>query len=194
MISPIWENTEELLARPLTHPLTCITVFLHNAGSNETLGRQQETALEQFHELQATFLLFMTSLQRIEVMMYDSNDVQASSTTFSMERRSRNRVKLKRMTEGENIQEHTQHYHITKDNASGLPKSENRTYAATELSNEAYTVEIVLTFPKMPNSVPIVEAQDVFAFLPIRNMGFPVEWPFLSISINANQTSVFDSH
>lgn len=191
MISPIWEDTEEVLARPLTR----ITLFLHDAGSNETLDRQQETALAQFRELQATFLLFMKNLKRIEVTMYDSNDVQVSSTTFSMEHQSRNRVELKRRTtEDGNIREHRQRYHITKDTASGLPRSENRTYTATELSNEAYAnADVVLAFPLRPDSVPIVEAQDVFAFLPIRNMGFPVELPFLGISTNANRASVLNS-
>ena len=191
MISPIWEDTEEVLARPLTR----ITLFLHDAGSNETLDRQQETALEQFRELQATFLLFIKNLQRIEVAMYDSNDVQISSTTFSMEHQSQNRVELeRRTTEDGNFREHRQHYHIIKDTASGLPKSDNRTYTATELSNEAYAnADVVLAFPLRPDSVPIVEAQDVFAFLPIRNMGFPVEWPFLSISTNANRASVLNS-
>ena len=191
MISPVWEDTEEVLVRPLTR----ITLFLHDAGLNETLDRQQETALQQFRELQATFLLFMKNLQRIEVTMYDSNDVQVSSTTFSMERQDQNRVKLNRRTmEDGKTQEHSQYYHITKDTASGLPKSENRTYSATELLDEAYAnADIVLAFPLTPDSVPIVEAQDVFAFLPIRNMGFPVEWPFLRISHNANGASVLDS-
>lgn len=191
MITPVWENTGETLACPLTR----VTLFLHDAGSNEMLDRQQETTLQQFRELQATFLLFMKNLQRIEVTMYDSNDVRVSFTAFSMERQDQNRVELKRRTMGvENIREHTQHYHITKDTASGLPKSENRTYTAAELSNEAYTnADVVLAFPLTPDLVPIVEAQDVFAFLPIRNMGFPVEWPFLRMSPNANRASVLDA-
>lgn len=191
MITPIWEDSGEILARPLTR----ITLFLHDAGLNEILDRQQETTLEQFRELQATFLLFMKNLQRIEVTMYDSNDVRVSSTAFSMERQDQNRVKLKRRTmEVGNIREHTQHYHITKDTALSLPKSENRTYTATELSNEAYaTADVVLAFPLTPDLVPIVEAQDVFAFLPIRNMGFPVEWLFLRISPDANRTPVLDA-
>lgn len=173
MISPVWEDTSETLARPLTR----ITLFLHEAGSDELLDRQQETTLQQFRELQATFLLFMKNLQRIEVTMYDKSDAQISSTAFSMETHGQNRVELKRrVVADEGIEEHTQYYHITKDTASGLPKSENRTYTAEELSNSAYAnADIVLAFPLTQDSVPIVEAQDVFAFLPIRNMGFPVE-------------------
>ena len=173
MISPVWEDSGETLTRPLTR----ITLFLHEAGSDELLDRQQETTLQQFRELQATFLLFMKNLQRIEVTMYDKNDAQISSTAFSMETHGQNRVELKRrVVADENIEEHTQYYHITKDTASGLPKSENRTYTAEELSNSAYAnADIVLAFPLTQDSVPIVEAQDVFAFLPIRNMGFPVE-------------------
>lgn len=192
MISPVWEDTGETLVRPLTR----ITLFLHDGGSDELLDRQQEATLQQFRELQATFLLFMKNLQRIQVTMYDDSDVQISSTAFSMVTHGQNRVEVKRRTVVvENIREHAQYYHITKDTASGLPKSENRTYTAGELSNEAYAnADVVLAFPLTQDSIPIVEAQDVFAFLPIRNIGFPVEWLLLKrISLNANRALVFDS-
>ena len=187
MITPIWEDTDSILDSPLTR----ITLFLHETSS-EAQDRQKETTLQQFRELQATFLLFMRNLQRIEVSMYEGN--QVSSTTFSMHRQNQDRVMLKRQTtEGGNVQTHTKHYHITKDTASGLPQSENRKYTATEISNRAYAnADVVLAFPLTPDSVPIVETQDVFAFLPIRNMGFPVEFLLLRMSSNANICSVLD--
>jgi HSP90 family molecular chaperone len=63
MISPVWEESEEVLPRPLTQ----ITLFLHENGSAEDLARQRETTLQQFRELKAAFLLFMKNLRRIEV-------------------------------------------------------------------------------------------------------------------------------
>lgn len=188
MITPVWEDADLILDGPLTR----ITLFLHETGL-EAQDRQQETTLQQFRELQATFLLFMKNLQRIEVSMYEENKV--SSTTFSMHRQGHDRVTLERQTtESGNVQRHMQHYHIFKGTTSGLPQSENRTYTAAELSNKTYAnADVVLAFPLTPDSVPIVETQDVFAFLPIRNMGFPVELLFLRTSQNANIYSVLDS-
>lgn len=171
MITPIWEDTDSILDDPLTR----ITLFLHESSS-EAHDRQKETTLQQFRELQATFLLFMRNLQRIQVSMYEGN--QVTTTTFSMHRQNQDRVMLKRQTtEGGKFEHDTQYYHITKITASDLPQSENRTFSATEISNRAYSnADVVLAFPLTLESVPIVKTQDVFAFLPIRNMGFPVEF------------------
>lgn len=173
MVSPVWEDTEE----SLDYPLTRITLFLHETGSDEILAKQRETTLQQFRELQATFLLFMKNLGRIETTIYDDHDEKVSSTTFSMQPQRPNRVELKKeIVEDGETQEHTQCYYIVKSFVWNLPKSENRAYTDVELSTRAYEkAEIVLAFPITHDSIPIIESQDVFAFLPIRNMGFPVE-------------------
>lgn len=70
MISPIWEESEEVLPRPLTR----ITLYLHETGSAADLATQRETTLQQFRELKAAFLLFMKNLRRIEVKLCGSLD------------------------------------------------------------------------------------------------------------------------
>ncbi|OJJ33410.1 hypothetical protein ASPWEDRAFT_185791 [Aspergillus wentii DTO 134E9] len=169
MISPIWQEAEDQPPGSLTR----ITLFLHEAGSDEILSKQRETTLRQFEDLRATFLLFMKNLGKIEVKVYDMEEV--SWTIYSMEHQSESHVKLRKNTiQDGKTREVTQHFHITKETAIGLPKSENRTYTDAELSNHACSqAEIVLAFPLTPDSIPIIEAQEVFAFLPIRNMGFP---------------------
>jgi hypothetical protein len=172
MISPVWEESQEVLF----HPLTRITLFLHENGSAEDLARQRETTLQQFRELKATFLLFMKNLRRIEVKICDSFDKEVSQTTFSMRYLDEGRVALKQETaqDGE-LQERTQYYHTAKLTASNIPKSENREYTDVELSKKTYSeTSIIVAFPLTHDSVPIIEPQEVFAFLPIRNMGLPV--------------------
>ncbi|KAF4212811.1 hypothetical protein CNMCM5878_000675 [Aspergillus fumigatiaffinis] len=171
MISPVWEESEEVLP----HPLTRITLFLHEDGPAEDLARQRETTLQQFRELKAAFLLFMKNLRRIEVKICDSLDKEISQTTFSMRCEDEGRVALKQeiVQDGE-LQECTQYYHTTKLTASNIPRSENRQYTDVELSTKAYSeTSIVLAFPLTHDSVPIIEKHEVFAFLPIRNMGLP---------------------
>jgi hypothetical protein len=175
MISPVWEESEEVLP----HPLTRITLFLHEDGPAEDLARQRKTTLQQFRELKAAFLLFMKNLRRIEVKICDSLDKEISQTTFSMRCEDGGRVALKQeiVQDGE-LQECTQYYHTTKLTASNIPRSENRQYTDVELSTKTYSeTSIILAFPLTHDSVPIIEKHEVFAFLPIRNMGLPVSSP-----------------
>ena len=189
MITPVWEDTDTVLDGPLTR----MTLFLHETGSEEH-DTQKETTLQQFRELQATFLLFMRNLQIIKVSMYEGN--QVSSTTFSLHRQTPTQVTLEReTTENGASQQHAQHYNLFKFTTSTLPQSETRTYTPEEINNKTYSMaDIVLGFPINADSTAMVETQDVFAFLPIRNMGFPVELRFsLRISPNANIYSVPNS-
>ncbi|PYI03189.1 hypothetical protein BO78DRAFT_452009 [Aspergillus sclerotiicarbonarius CBS 121057] len=171
MISPVWEDTDEVLAVPLTR----LTLFLHEDDSDEFLASQHETTLQQFRDIQATFLLFMRNLQRIDVHIHNDSDNSVLLTTFALEQQQGNRVQLRRKRVENGVSdESTQHYHIVREIASGLPRSENRTYSMAGLSTEAYSqAEVVLAFPLTHDSVPIVTSQDVFTFLPIRKMGFP---------------------
>jgi hypothetical protein len=76
------------------------------------------------------------------------------------------------------LQECTQYYHTTKLTASYIPRSKNQEYTDIELSTQAYSeTSIILAFPLTHDSVPIIEKYEVFAFLPIQNMGLPVSSP-----------------
>ncbi|PWY74068.1 hypothetical protein BO83DRAFT_407964 [Aspergillus eucalypticola CBS 122712] len=166
MISPIWEDVEEQLQRPMTQ----ITLYLHE----DTAPR--ETAMQQFHDLQDTLLLFTKNLQRLEVSMYDDNEEQISSTVFAISSQNGNhKVLRKTVIRDGTMEELARNYHLTKYIAHGLPRSENRTYTDEEEGALAYSradTDIILAFPVSQDFVPIIEPQDVFAFLPVRSMGF----------------------
>lgn len=119
----------------------------------------------------------MKNLRRIQVQIYDEGEEEISSTTFSIRYEQQDRVQIKReVAERGKYQEQSQHYYVEKQLVSDLPKSENRTYTEAELSRRVYSrAEVILAFPTTHDSIPIVEPQEVFAFLPIRKMGFPVE-------------------
>ncbi|KAL2866124.1 uncharacterized protein BJX67DRAFT_372785 [Aspergillus lucknowensis] len=154
MISPIWEETEEVLPQSLTR----ITLFLHDDGPGE-----------------ATFLLFMKNLRRIEVKMHDSSDQEVSHTTFSIHNQPGGRVAVKQeIVRNGAREENTQHYHTTRFTATDIPPSENREYTEGEMRSRAYAqTDIILAFPLTPESAPALEPQEIYAFLPIRNMGLP---------------------
>ncbi|KAE8338025.1 hypothetical protein BDV24DRAFT_177138 [Aspergillus arachidicola] len=171
MISPIWEESEQNLAPPLTR----ITLYLHDSRSDEGFSRQYETTLQQFRELPATFLLFMKNLRRIEVKIHSDSGKETSSTIYTREpgRGDRDITLRQQSFEGGTARETSQHYYIVTETAYYLPKSENRTYTQREISNNAYaTSDVVVALPLSPDSTPIIEVQDVYAFFPIRKMGF----------------------
>lgn len=173
MISPVWEDGFEALPEPLTR----ITLFLHEDLPDDVLRKQRETTLQQFRELQETVLLFLKRIRVIKVLMHGDDGEQVSSTTYyAKQSQLPNQVELrKEVVQGEEPCS-TKYYHVTRSTVHGVPKSENQTY--TEAGSSARTheeAEVVLALPLTHDSIPIVEAQDVFAFLPIRKMGFPVE-------------------
>jgi hypothetical protein len=109
--------------------------------------------------------------------MYDENDEQHSHAIYSINHQSGTLVDLKSeiLKNGE-TEVHSKHYHLTKGIAHGLPISDNRKYTDDDISRGAYqTAEIVLAYPLDDMSIPIIQPQHVFAFLPIRILGFSVE-------------------
>lgn len=172
MISPIWEGTFDEVAGPLTR----ITLSLHDTGDADFLAKQRETTLKQFRELQDTILLFMKNIRKIDIAMYDEHDLLISTTTYSMNQEESNRVSItKRLFRHGSTDDQTKYYHITKYLPENLPRNENRTYSEAEEATRAYaSAEVILAFPLTKEAAPIIAPQEVFAFLPIRHMGFTV--------------------
>ncbi|KAF5535752.1 hypothetical protein FMEXI_10658 [Fusarium mexicanum] len=164
MVTPVWEDADESLGDSSTR----ITLFLHTSDDPEEDARQRETIRLQFQDLQHTILLFLRKLRKVRVSFLDENDTQTSSTTYSL--RGSNPVTVKKET-SEGVEE--RQYYVTKHVAENIPKSENRTYSE-EQDRADSSAEVVLAFPLAESGAPIVENQDVFAFLPMRPMGFKV--------------------
>jgi hypothetical protein len=176
MITPIWEDAGE----PLDGSLTRITLFLHETDDHDhdVLTGQRETTLQQFRELQDTILLFMTNIKRIDITMYNENNLIISRTSSSVDHEANDRVSLRKeiFQNGQPEESMTRYYHITKHIAKHLPRNENRTYSKDDEATRAYAeAEIILAFPLTHDSLPIIEPQEVYTVLPIRQMGFTVK-------------------
>ncbi|KAF9772494.1 hypothetical protein IL306_009798 [Fusarium sp. DS 682] len=162
MVTPLWEDMDEHLGSSLTR----ITLLLHKSDDPEEDARRRETIRLQFQDLKHTILLFLRKLRKVQVSFFDDNDTETSSTTYSLH--GSNPVTVKKETL-EGVEE--RQYHVTKHIAENIPKSENRTYS-DEQDRADSSAEVVLAFPLAESGAPIVENQDVFAFLPMRPMGF----------------------
>ncbi|KAF0329343.1 ino80 chromatin remodeling complex protein [Colletotrichum asianum] len=170
MITPVWEETDEVSESPLT----VITLHLLNTETSNGVAETGEMIRAQFDELQETVLLFLKNIRRISVSFYDDDERQTTTVSHARTQPQPGRVELESVyaTNGRRRKQ-TKHFHVTRVKATNLAKNDNRTYTEAEEAVRAYSAsEVVVAFPLSKKSVPIVEPQDVFAFLPVRPAGF----------------------
>ena len=173
MISPIWQEPEH----PLPDTLTRVTLFLHDSGDATSLATQRQLISIQFQQLQDTFLLFLKNIKKIYLKFYDDDHKITNEVTHSLEDSDGGSISklIKEITVGGKTERSTRTYHVTRHVATGLQKNDNREYSEEEEAQRKYSnSEVVLAFPLAPDSTPLVKAQDVFAFLPLRSAGFSV--------------------
>lgn len=174
MISPIWQEPEQTLPESLTR----VTLFLHDSDDTAFLATQRQLIASQFHELQNTFLLFLKNIKNINLKFYGDAHHMIKQVNHSLENVSGGtgaRLTKETITDG-NTEKISNTYHTTRHVATGLEKNDNREYSEEEEAQRKYSKsEVVLAFPLTPDSsTPVLEVQDVFAFLPLRSAGFSV--------------------
>lgn len=180
MITPIWQ---EMRDPALPSELTRITLYLHDQSDPVERDRDRQIINQQFHELQDTLLLFLRKLRKIEVSFHDEVGQQTKSTIYTLSRIENSDIAVIERTCTNTAQNQKRIYHIVKHTARRLAKSENRDLSeAEEVSRSFATSEVVLAFPVTEDSIPIIEPQEVFAFLPVRRMGFNVSGSFFHSS------------
>ncbi|KAK4199203.1 hypothetical protein QBC40DRAFT_266127 [Triangularia verruculosa] len=175
MISPEWYSPENMTSPPAG--ITRMTFTLHNGDDHQLQAAQRQNIVDEFESFRPAMLLFLKRLRRIEIYFFDDNGNKRHDTVMSLSWPSnvahRATITTTKTYPGGRPETSIDFYHVTKLGASGLKKNENRTYSAQELASEAYSkADVVLAFPLTGQSSPILEPQDVFAFLPIRKIGF----------------------
>ena len=175
MVRPIWEET----ATPLTPSnRTRMTLFLHDRADAERMRRDRENIRQQFRELEPAVLLFVRKLKRIDVVFYDGHGEQEWATRLSMRLSEQpNRVILdRRVADTEDldgIAPESHFYYLTKYMVSDIAPYEGRDPDGVA-GPASHQSKIVLAFPVTAQSVPVIEPQKVFSFLPMKKMGFNV--------------------
>ncbi|KAL2683262.1 hypothetical protein Neosp_007730 [[Neocosmospora] mangrovei] len=174
MVRPIWVNPVETIP----HPLTRMTLHLHDQGDQGEIQHLKRVISMQFDELQATCLLFLRKLQQITLEFYDENGDLQRSKTFRKQMIDEYRVSLETTSyvDGKETTQ-SQIYHITKQTATGLAESDNREVSDADRAQEiSSTAEVVLAFPVTSDFKPLVtqQNQDLFAFLPLRQSNYKV--------------------
>lgn len=172
MVRPIWVNPVETIPSPLTR----MTLYIHDQGDPGDLQHLRRIISMQFDDLQETCLLFLRKLEQISVEFYDENGELERSKYFRKHKIDDYRVSLETIsgTPGDKTTQ-SQIYHITRQMATNLARSDNRELPDTEeAKNDSSKAEVVLAFPITDNSEPLITQrnQDLFAFLPLRRSDY----------------------
>lgn len=173
MVLPVWEDTSDVLPNALTR----MTLYLHEEGDPQEIKFLRDTVFKQLNDLQQTCLLFLQNLKEIRVAFYDSQGSVQSSKNFRVggARNSRYSLETEHTDEDGQTTVEWKHYHVTRQVATDLPRSNNRDSPDTEETAQVFSrAEIVLAFPLTKLNKPLLEQQEIFAFLPIRESSFKV--------------------
>lgn len=171
MITPFWEDRGDEVANQLTR----ITLLLRHDGDPDVLETRRQTIRQQFRDIQGSILLFMKNMKKIDIAFYGNDKEKELTIALSINRQTDTRVVVHKSTvENGEEQLYVRHYHMTRHVATNLAENDNREYSGPEKQDKIYSKsEVVLAFPLEDNS-PLLENQWVFAFLPVRQMGFKV--------------------
>ncbi|KAL6793013.1 hypothetical protein J3E68DRAFT_451446 [Trichoderma sp. SZMC 28012] len=170
MITPVWGDPDED-----EEPCLGTRMVLELGDGHSPISPSQyQIILDQFNSLKENILLFMRNIEEIRISVFDNEEKLMKSNTFSRERIDRNLIRLTQVSEtAGKVESSSRDYYLFKHTVGGLDKNELRTYSEYEEENKTYaSAEIVLGFPLTEESVPIVEYQEIFTFLPMKQAGF----------------------
>lgn len=179
MVRPIWVKPTETIPKPLTR----MTLYIHDQGEPGDIQHLKRIISMQFDDLQETCLLFLRKLEQISLEFYDEDGELERSKRFHKHKIDDYRVSLETTStiHGEETTK-SQIYHITRQTATGLSRSDNREVLDTEEAKMSSSqAEVVLAFPITDTSKPLItqKNQDLFAFLPLRRSDYKVGYVLL---------------
>ncbi|VUC31113.1 unnamed protein product [Clonostachys rosea] len=174
MITPIWFEPEDEFSGPGTR----ISLYFHDNGTPGNLTKRRDEVIKQLKELQGESLLFVNKLRGINIAVFESDEHKIWSKSMklsdSLNFAQVSELRTSEFDDASGVDSETvRKFHVTKHLATGLAKNENRSYSETEEGLALYsTSQVILAFPLDQHDEPIIEIQDVYAFMPVRKVGF----------------------
>ena len=155
MVTPINDTSEDL-------PQTVRTRFILTLNKHSSFKER----IAEFEKLPDTLLLFLTKLKKIAICISKDAGMSETIYEYSYDKNLRLGTLRKRRSSSKGSNERSRQYYMERRSFKDLPKDKARPY-----TNEA---EVVLAFPVDEHSIPVIEQQYVFAYLPMRRVGFHV--------------------
>lgn len=152
-----------------------------NDHRETTISLEPRTSIiQQLWDLPGTVLLFLKNLKYIRISEFDHDrrPVRLRETRITRDD-SGPCLRVQDIEQvGVSRQQRQQRYYVFTHQARNLAKNDNRKYTEAEEDSKAYsTANVVLAFPVSDSDSPVIQAQDLFAFMPIRKVGFDVSFP-----------------
>ncbi|KAB8254531.1 hypothetical protein BDV32DRAFT_132200 [Aspergillus pseudonomiae] len=167
MVLPVWEDPDDECPDRLTR----MTLYLHTEGEPHALQHLRQTIFQQLGDLQQTSLLFLKNLKQIGIFFYDGSGEMQRSKTFRVHHAAPGHsvfVEASVVDGDGNSTTAEQRYHVTRHTVTGLPTSDSRNIPGTQESGTTFSeAEVVLAFPLTVDSRPLLEKQEIYAFLPV---------------------------
>lgn len=181
MVMPIWADPPDYFGGPgPTKPLTRFTLYLSDHRETATSLKPRASIIQQLWDLPGTVLLFLKNLKSIRttVFDYDRCPIRSRETRIIRDD-SGPGLRVQDIEQvGASRQQRQQRYYVFTHQARNLAKNDNRNYTKAEEDSKAYsTANVVLAFPVDDSDSPVIQAQDLFAFMPVRKAGFDVSFP-----------------
>lgn len=157
MITPVQFVSEE----PLQLPVTKITLMLRDHVNGEEVDK------DFFQELPDTLLLFTKKLKKVVITKYDATGAVSRYTVYTWNCDKNQTVTLTKVCQSGNAPPETSvsRFFTAKMQLTNLPGDGYR---------DDSTVELALAFPVDGNDVPVIGAQGIHKYFPIRRSAFPV--------------------
>ncbi|TGO32803.1 hypothetical protein BHYA_0288g00120 [Botrytis hyacinthi] len=158
MVTPLSEKPHELPNDVRTRTI----LYLHK-------DEDQMELCQDLIKLPDTLLLFLQNLQQLTVRFELPDQVIQKvqySTTRSDKSHFKNKVQIKTAITGTDSTDTSKSFWVKKHRAVNLPADPARQHI--------HEAEVVLAFPIDEDDIPVIENQDVFAFLPLRKVGYKV--------------------
>ncbi|KAJ4147327.1 hypothetical protein LMH87_001859 [Akanthomyces muscarius] len=168
MVRPIWVDSSETLAAPLTRMTLCLRD--DEPGS----GDLRSHVVSQLDTLQESCLLFLKKLQCIRTEHYkDGRLLRSTELKKAVIDDFRIRVNRSSVSDKQEAIK-SQLYHVTKLKAHDLPWSQGRSSPTSENARaNASSAEVILAFPLTEEFAPLcADRQHLFAFLPLGEHGY----------------------
>lgn len=172
MVTPIWMEPADVTAQT-----TRMTLYFHDDDGVAMVKARRDEVEMQLRTLASEVLLFLQKLVTIQITSFDEQGRQlwAKSTRRAGEKGDDAFVLLQTservgtVTKPDTVRK----FFVKTHRATGLAKNDNRTYSPEEEARRAYgTANVSVAFPFEENWDTIVEPQELFAFMPVRKVGF----------------------
>jgi hypothetical protein len=187
MVTPLWMEPKN----PQTSRPTTMTLHFHNHDGEEALKARRDEVVAQLQGLSSEVLLFLQNLKVIKVAACDQNGCQLWSRVTRLGGGQADSddtaVAWLHTTEQVGRRElppKIRRFYAISHQAENLAKNDNRTYTPEEEAANAYgKANVIVAFPFDDDWKPVVEPQELFAFMPVRNVGFNVSAVLMSRDI-----------